>query len=252
MATDLPFTAPSIARRKFLKLLVMGTLTMAGRARSMGALFAGVALLNTATVGLSTAATLIVAAGSGPGWSGLPSVANVLGTAAGAFGAGVLLPGHGRRRVLAVGYCVAAAGAVVAFAGALTTSVVPLLLGMLLVGIGNGGAQLSRYLAADLYPEERRGRALSNVVWAGTVGALAGPALMAPAADVVSGFGWPSLSGPVAVAVLATAWAALAAAFLPRQVPVPSAAPVSAPVRAGASSGRWSRWSPRSSRWSRS
>lgn len=190
----------------------------------MGALFAGVALLNTATVGLSTAATLIVAAGSGPGWSGLPSVANVLGTAAGAFGTGVLLPGHGRRRVLAFGYCVAAAGALAALAGALTTSVVPLLLGMLLVGIGNGGAQLSRYLAADLYPEERRGRALANVVWAGTVGALAGPALMAPAAHVVSGFGWPSLSGPVAVAVLATALAALAAVFLPRQVPVPSAA----------------------------
>jgi MFS family permease len=194
----------------------------------MGALFAGVALLNTATVGLSTAATLIVAAGSGPGWSGLPSVANVLGTAAGALGAGLLLPGHGRRRVLAVGYGVAAAGALVAFAGALTTSLVPLLLGILLVGLGNGGAQLSRYLAADLYPEERRGRALSNVVWAGTVGALAGPALMAPAADVVTGFGWPALSGPVAVAVLATAGAALAAAFLPRHVPLPPEKPVAA------------------------
>jgi MFS family permease len=198
----------------------------------MGALFAGVALLNTATVGLSTAATLIVAAGSGPGWSGLPSVANVLGTAAGALGAGLLLPGHGRRRVLAAGYGVAAAGALIAFAGALTTSLVPLLLGILLVGLGNGGAQLSRYLAADLYPEERRGRALSNVVWAGTVGALAGPALMAPAADVVTGFGWPSLSGPVAVAVLATAGAALAAAFLPRHVPPPRVKAAAAPVRA--------------------
>jgi MFS family permease len=233
VATDLPSIAPSKDRHGFLKLLVMGTLTMTGRTRSMGALFAGVALLNTATVGLSTAATLIVAAGSGPGWSGLPSVANVLGTAAGALGAGVLLPGHGRRRVLVAGYGVAAAGALIAFAGALTTSLVPLLLGILLVGLGNGGAQLSRYLAADLYPEERRGRALSTVVWGGTIGALAGPALMAPAADVVTGFGWPSLSGPVAVAVLATAGAALAATFLPRHVPVPPEQPVAAvtPVR---------------------
>ncbi|MCR6485269.1 MFS transporter [Amycolatopsis sp. OK19-0408] len=210
----------------------MGTLTVTGRTRSMGALFAGVALLNTATVGLSTAATLIVAAGNGPGWSGLPSVANVLGTAGGALGAGLLLARHGRRRVLAAGYGVAVLGALVALAGALTTSLVPLLLGMLLVGIGNGGAQLSRYLAADLYPEERRGRALSTVVWGGTIGALVGPALMAPAAHVVSGFGWPSLSGPVAVAVLATAGAALAAAFLPRHVPPPREAPVAAPVRA--------------------
>ncbi len=185
----------------------------------MGALFTGVALLNTATVGLGTAATLIVAAGSGAVWSGLPSVANVLGTAAGALGAGRLLPVHGSRRVLAGGYALAAAGALVAFAGALATSVVPLLLGILLVGLGNGGAQLSRYLAADLYPEDRRGRALSTVVWGGTVGALAGPALMAPAAGAAAGFGWPSLSGPAAVAVLATAGAALAAAVLPRHVP---------------------------------
>ncbi|MEU4522675.1 MFS transporter [Amycolatopsis sp. NPDC024027] len=197
----------------------MGTSTVTGRTRSMGALFTGVALLNTATVGLGTAATLIVAAGSGAVWSGLPSVANVLGTAAGALGAGRLLPVHGSRRVLAGGYGLAAAGALVAFAGTLATSVVPLLLGILLVGLGNGGAQLSRYLAADLYPEDRRGRALSTVVWGGTVGALAGPALMAPAAGAAAGFGWPSLSGPAAVAVLATAGAALAAAFLPRHVP---------------------------------
>ncbi|WP_103350698.1 MFS transporter [Amycolatopsis sp. CA-128772] len=199
----------------------MGTSTVTGRTRSMGALFAGVALLNTATVGLGTAATLIVAAGSGAVWSGLPSVANVLGTAAGALGAGTLLPVYGRRRVLAAGYGIAAAGALVAFAGALATSVVPLLLGILLVGLGNGGAQLSRYVAADLYPEDQRGRALSTVVWGGTVGALAGPALMAPAAGVAARFGWPSLSGPVAVAVLATAGAAVAASVLPRHVPPP-------------------------------
>ncbi|MGW5747071.1 MFS transporter [Amycolatopsis sp. NPDC003861] len=206
----------------------MGTFTVAGRTRSTVALFAGVALLNTATVGLGTAATLIVAAGSGAVWSGLPSVANVLGTAAGALGAGTLVPVHGSRRVLAVGYGVAAAGALVAFAGALATSVVPLLLGILLVGLGNGGAQLSRYLAADLYPPDRRGRALSTVVWGGTIGALAGPALMAPAAGAAAGFGWPSLSGPAAVAVLATAAAALAPAFLPRHVPASSVPVVAA------------------------
>ncbi|WP_033261447.1 MFS transporter [Amycolatopsis vancoresmycina] len=209
----------------------MGISTATGRARSTGVLFAGVALLNTATVGLGTAATLIVAAGSGAVWSGLPSVANVLGTAAGALGAGTLLPVHGSRRVLTGGYGVAAAGALVAFAGALATSVVPLLLGILLVGLGNGGAQLSRYLAADLYPEDRRGRALSMVVWGGTVGALAGPALMAPAASAAAGFGWPSLSGPAAVAVLATAGAALAAVFLPRHVPVPRKPAARGPVR---------------------
>nr|AXL05383.1 MFS transporter [uncultured bacterium] len=200
----------------------------------MGALFAGVALLNTAMAGLTTAATLIVAAGSGAAWSGLPSVASVLGTAGGALGAGLLLPVHGRRRVLVSGYGVAALGALTAFAGALVTSVVPLLLGILLAGVGNGGAQLSRYLAADLYPPDRRGRALATVVWAGTAGALAGPALLAPAAHVVTGFGWPPLSGPVAVAVVATVGAALAAAVLPRDVPPPRVRAARGPVRSPA------------------
>lgn len=200
----------------------------------MGALFAGVALLNTAMAGLTTAATLIVAAGSGAAWSGLPSVASVLGTAGGALGAGLLLPVHGRRRVLVCGYGIAALGALTAFAGALATSVVPLLLGILLAGVGNGGAQLSRYLAADLYPPDRRGRALATVVWAGTVGALAGPALLAPAAHVVTGFGWPPLSGPAAVAVVATAGAALAAAVLPRDVPPPRVRAARGPVRSPA------------------
>ncbi len=197
----------------------MGIRTETGRTRSMGALFAGVALLNTATVGLSTAGTLIIAEGHGPGWSGLPSVASVLGTAAGALSAGFLLPRNGRRRVLLAGYGAAALGALIAFAGALTTSMALLLAGTLLVGLGNGGAQLSRYLAADLYPEERRGRALSMIVWGGTIGALAGPALMPPAAHLASVLGWPSLSGPVAVSAVATAGAALAASILPRGVP---------------------------------
>lgn len=186
--------------------------TIVPGAHGEAVLFTGVALLNTATVGLTTAGSLIIAAGSGPGWSGLPNVASVLGAAA--------------------------AGALVAFAGALTTSVVPMLLGILVVGVGNGGAQLSRYVAADMYPDERRGRALANVVWAGTIGALAGPALMAPAANVAEGLGWPSLSGPFAVAVFATVGAALAATLLPRGVPErlperPAVPGAGGPVRSG-------------------
>jgi MFS family permease len=194
----------------------MGIRTQAGQTRSMGALFMGVALLNTATAGSSTAGSLIVAASRGAAWSGIPSVAGVLGTATGALGAGFVLPRYGHRRVLGTGYGLATLGALIAFSGALTTSILPLLTGIMMVGWGNGGAQLSRYVAADLYPEERRGRALSTIVWAGTVGALAGPALIAPAAHVATSAGWPPLSGPIAVTVLATAGATLAAFSLPR------------------------------------
>jgi predicted MFS family arabinose efflux permease len=87
--------------------------------------------------------------------------------------------------------------------------------GMVLLGFGNGGAQLSRYLAAELYPAGRKGFALSTIVWSGTVGAVVGPALFAPAAHAAAIQGLPELSGPIAVSALGAACAVLAASLLP-------------------------------------
>ncbi len=185
----------------------------------MGALFAGVALMNTAMVGASTAGTLVAAEINGPAWSGLPSAAGVLGTALGALGAGTLLARRGRRFALLGLYGLGAGGATVAVAGALASSLLLLVTGMVLLGLGNGAAQLSRYLAAELYPAERRATGLSTIVWAGTVGAVAGPALIAPAAGVAERLNLPGpsgLSGPIAAAALVTVGAALAVTALPR------------------------------------
>ncbi|WP_370946421.1 MFS transporter [Amycolatopsis sp. cg5] len=186
------------------------------RTRSMVTLFACVALMNTGMAGATTTATLIVAKANGPGWSGVPSTASVLGTAFGAFASGFVLARVGRRFALSLGYALATAGAAVAFGGAVWGSLVMLVAGILLLGVGQGGAQLSRYLAADLYPPERRGFALSTVVWGGTVGALAGPSLIAPAAHAAGWSGLPELSGPLVVTGLAAGAAWVASVTLPR------------------------------------
>ncbi|MFD8500754.1 MFS transporter [Amycolatopsis sp. NPDC059657] len=201
------------------------------RTRSMITLFACVALMNTAMTGPTTVATLIVAKANGPGWSGLPSTASVLGTAIGAFASGYVLARKGRRFALSLGYAVGTFGAAVAFGGAVRSSLLMLVGGILLLGIGQGGAQLSRYLAADLYPPERRGFALSTVVWGGTVGALAGPALIAPAAHAAERLGLPPLSGPVVVTVLSAGAACLASMTLPRAAGSP-VAPANIEIRA--------------------
>ncbi|GAA3789724.1 MFS transporter [Sphaerisporangium flaviroseum] len=187
----------------------------------MFGLLAGVAFVNTAMVGASTAASLIASESSGPAWGGVPNAATVLGTALGALSSGTLMARHSRRFALLVMYCMAVTGGVVAFAGAVTGTLAPLLAGMVLLGLGNGGAQLSRYVAAELYPENRRGFALSAVVWGGTVGALAGPALIAPAAAGAERLGLPGLSGPVGVAVLMIAAALVSTTTLPRAVAGP-------------------------------
>jgi MFS family permease len=186
------------------------------RRRSMMALFAAVALMSIAMTGASTAASLIAAGLGGDGASGLPNAAGVLGTALGALAAGGLMARHGRRFALLIMYGLATGGAVIAFDGALSRTLAPVVAGQLLLGLGNGGAQLSRYLAAELFPDSRKGSALSAIVWSGTVGAIVGPALISPAAGAAAGHGVPALAGPIVVSALATACAALATALLPR------------------------------------
>ena len=181
-------------------------------------LFAGVAAMNTAMAGASTAATLIASHTAGDGWSGLPGAFGVLGTAAGTLGAGHLISRHGSKTALLLLYGAAIAGAALAVG----TAMVALLAGMFLLGLGNGAAQLSRYLAAEAFPAHRKGFAISLIVWAGTVGAIVGPNLIAPGAGIAGALGLPGLAGPMLVAVVMTGVALLASAAL-RPTPAPPA-----------------------------
>lgn len=192
------------------------------RRRATTALFAGVAAMNTAMATASTAATLIASHAAGPAWSGVPSAAGVLGTAFGTLSAGHLIARRGSKAVLIGLYGCAVLGAVVAFTAAVSTVLLTLLAGMFLLGLGNGAAQLSRYLAAELYPAARKGFALSLIVWAGTVGAVLGPTLIAPGARLAGTFRIPDLAGPILVAVTMTVLAAVATTVL-RRTPAPPA-----------------------------
>jgi MFS family permease len=185
------------------------------RRRAMISLFTAVSLQTIGIVGASTAATLISAEIAGPGASGLPNAAVVLGTAAGGLGVGRLMARSGRRFALLTTYTAGTAGALLAFAGALGRALPLVVLGMLLLGIQQGGALLSRYVAAELYPASRKGFGLSVIVWSGTVGAVFGPALLAPAARAAAWQGWPGLAGPVAVCALAAAAALLTTMLIP-------------------------------------
>lgn len=182
------------------------------RRRSVPALFAGVALMNTGMAALGATSTLAVAGIAGTAWSGVPNAASVVGTALGALVLGVVMARRGRRFGLVLGYALSVPGALVAAGGVIAGSMVLLLAGMALLGIGNGGAQLSRYAAAELYPTARKSFAVSLVVWAGTIGALVGPTLIAPATRIASAADVTGLAGPfllmaavVLVAVLVSA-----------------------------------------------
>jgi MFS family permease len=181
----------------------------------MSSLVTGVALTNTSMAGASTAATLIGAQELTETWSGIPNAAGVLGTAAGTLGLSALLARRGSRLALSLGYLAAVTGAVVAVVAVARGSVPLLVAGMILLGLGNGGAQLSRYCAADLYPTHRRGLVIGVVVWTGTIGAIAGPNLLAPSVSAAQCLGLPGLGGPFLVALLAAAGGLAASLLLP-------------------------------------
>lgn len=188
----------------------------------MKSLFAGVAAMTTAMAGASTASTLIADEAAGPGWSGVPNAFGVLGTAAGTLAAGTLIARYGSRNVVRGMYGAAVLGAATAFLAATYGSLAVLIAGMFLLGLGNGAAQLSRYLAAEQVPPHRKGFALSMIVWGGTVGAIAGPTLIAPGARLSATLGFPALAGPVLVAIAMAALALFAAMTL-RHTPPPPA-----------------------------
>ena len=123
------------------------------------------------SVGASVGA-LLAAELAGVGLSGLAQSASVVGAALFAVPATAIVQRYGRRPSLATGYFVAAIGAIVVVLAAAGGSIPLLFLGVFLFGCGNGANLQARYAAVDLSPPALRGRHLSLIVWATTVGAV--------------------------------------------------------------------------------
>jgi MFS family permease len=171
---------------------------------------AGVALGSTGHIAASTVASIAAQhiAGS-TAWSGAPGATVVLGAAVGAVTLSQLMVRVGRRAGLATGYGVGVVGALVSTVAVIAGSLPMLLLGTILIGFGNSSNQLSRYVAADLYPADRRASAIGIVVWGSTVGAVVGPNLAAPAGALAVAIGLPELSGAYLVPVVFVGAAAI-------------------------------------------
>ena len=183
--------------------------------RPMTAIVVAAALMNAAMSVASGVGTIVAADRLGLAWGGVAATAGIVGTGVGALALTRLTARRGRGRALAVGYLVGAVGAVVATGGAVTDDVAALLIGTLLLGLGNAAAQLSRYAAAELHTEDRRGRAIGAVVWAGAVGAVGGPLLLGATGALAVRFGWVPAAGPFLLAVAVTTLAAVVSRRLP-------------------------------------
>ncbi|MFL6060261.1 MAG: MFS transporter [Marmoricola sp.] len=148
------------------------------------------------TIGIATASLLAKDLSGSDELAGTAQTAQVLGAAGASWLLARLMAARGRRVGLVVGYLLGACGATVSVLAGVTRSMPLLLLGATLLGSTSSANYASRYAATDLAAPQGRGRALSVVVWATTIGAVLGPNLTGPAADLADGLGIPRLTGP--------------------------------------------------------
>ncbi len=190
------------------------------RRRTVWSLVAGVALGSTGHIAAVTVSSIAAESLGGSAiWAGVPGAAVVLGAAGGAFGLANVMVRRGRRFGLSLGYSIGVLGALIAVVAIVGGSLPGMLVGTVLVGFGNASNQLSRYTAADLYPDHRRASAIGLVVWGATVGAVVGPNLVAPSSDFAMSIGLPELAGPYLVPIIFVGAAAILSFVLLRPDP---------------------------------
>jgi MFS family permease len=170
-----------------------------------GQVLAGLGMGATLSIGAILAADI---SGS-PAFSGMAATAVTLGAALTAIPLARLARRAGRAPSLATGALAAAAGAVIATLAAGLQSFPLLLLGILLIGSGTAVNLQSRFAAVDLAAPSTRGRDLSLVVWATTVGAVSGPNLIGPGETLGAYLGMPELTGPFLFTMVAQSLAAV-------------------------------------------
>ncbi|MBM7776031.1 MFS family permease [Actinokineospora baliensis] len=177
--------------------------------RAVAGLFAsqlvgGVGLGIGIAVGVLFAARLV-----GPSQAGLAGSAMVVGSALLAPVGAALMRTRGRRVGLAAGYLVGAVGAALLTTTAATGWVALLYPAMFCFGGATTSNFQARFAATDLADRAGRGRALSTVVWATTVGAVTGPAISAAVDSLFRGWHAAVMVGPFVLSGLTFLTAAL-------------------------------------------
>ncbi len=180
------------------------------RRRVTGALFVGNALASTAF--LAAISVVPITARELMGSTQLAGLPNALGTVGSALGASALTAWggrSGRRTAFCLGFAISAVGGVIGMSSLWLQSVGALMAAMFVMGFGRSVSQLSRFAAGDMWPAEKRASAIGFVVWAATIGSVAGPLLIVPAGRLGAAYLGAQLAGPFALTAAGFALAAL-------------------------------------------
>lgn len=146
------------------------------------------------------------------GLAGLPTALFTLGSALSAFLVGRFTQRLGRRYGLGLGFAAGGIGAIGVVIAAVTGSIPLLFASLFIYGAGTATNLQARYAGTDLATPQTRAKAVSVAMVSTTLGAVAGPNLIAPLGRLADSLGIPTLAGPFLLA--AAAYLAAGAVFL--------------------------------------
>lgn len=180
---------------------------------------------SASTIAAFTLSPIIVTAMAGEQAAGFPSMFGLVGRAAFAYPFGYLMDRLGRRLALTGGYSLAIVGAAASIYAIIANSYLWFLIGALLIGMARAASDQSRYVAAEIFPVNRRASIISWIVFAGTIGAILGPRMVQPSGVVMENlFGLDGSiatnAGPFAAAGIAVSIGVLVTFLLLRPDPL--------------------------------
>lgn len=180
-------TAPMTSTSSFVAEVQRRTLATLVSTQVLGGLGVGAAISVNAMLAKDVSGVEALA--------GLAQTAAVLGTAGVTLLLARVMDDRGRRIGLSLGYALGTAGTALSILAGVLRAFPLLLVGAALLGATTAANNQSRYAATDLSLPAHRGRDLSLVVWATTIGSVLGPNLSGPGKVVAAAVGLPPLTG---------------------------------------------------------
>lgn len=189
--------------------------------RLTNTLFVSQSLLSAAQIGMFTLLSIMAVELSGnESLTGIPSSILTLSKAFAALPLGFFMGRFGRRMGLSLSYGVSGLGAFLGVIAIVQGWFWMLVVSSAIIGMGRAGGDLARFAAGDMFPESERAGMIGRIVFAGTIGAIVGPLMVAPGSWIAERINLNPDTGPWLVAIVFYFMATAIAFFLLRPDPM--------------------------------
>ena len=134
--------------------------------------------------------------GGGDSTAGMPTTVVTFSHSIMAYAFGIYMGHFGRRMGLSTAYAFGALGGILGTIAVLNGNFWLLLVSSACMGSARAGAQMSRFVVGEMFPAEKRAQMIGRIVFAGTIGAIFGPALIEPGTRLAGALALDLASGP--------------------------------------------------------